>query len=284
MKIIIPIILILMLSFNIALADTVSGSASINNAAPSVSKITTNSPIDLSSGNATIWCNATATDSNIHSDINGINATLWNPSYTSESASDNIYDHYANSSCSISTNTSITSAPASCSFNMDSRALIGTWTCKLIATDNSSTTRNNSTNLDIYDCGDGVCTAGEACSLCSIDCGACPGTGGRSTGGTSVTPTIEEVTQEVAEEAPASAPTQPPSKPEAKEVKEGLPGITGKAVSPPIPPIPLNVSAAALAALIVILILFRYWSTIKRRRRSRRRLSRQYSRWQRKKY
>lgn len=240
-------------SLSCAYADAVNTSISVSNSIPTVSSLVVTSPVDLSSGNVTVWCNATLTDNNGHSNIVSANATFWNSAYATETASDNISKHYTNASCSLGSNTSSTKKPAYCSFNIDYSANTGTWTCKIRARDNSSV-GTSTVNATIYDCGDGVCSSGETCSVCSTDCGTClsGNIGGAATGGIRIS---ENITGEApAEVLPFSMPTLPPSPPE-----EGLPAPspTGAAASPPATPLGMSwLTVALMVGLLLVIVIF----------------------------
>lgn len=134
--------IVLLVGLKISIADTATGQAGINNAAPTVTSVAlydeagnSSDAIDLTSGSKiSIDCNATLTDNNGYENISAANATLYDSTSTSEAADDeNI--HYSNTSCTIGTNTSTTQAPVSCSFNIDYMAINGTWTCNITADD-----------------------------------------------------------------------------------------------------------------------------------------------------
>lgn len=146
----------LALTMPMALADTVSSSASVTNAAPTVGTVTATTPVTLSSGSTVIaWCNATITDTNGYSDVSAVNATIYH-STSSEGASDDNNDHYTNSSC-VTAGGSGTTINANCTFTLQYYANANSWTCKMYANDTAglsgsstaSVTVNNLTGLSV---------------------------------------------------------------------------------------------------------------------------------------
>jgi hypothetical protein len=122
-----------------AFADNVDTSLTITNANPTVGSVTATDPVTLSEGTAvTVWCNATATDTNGYADITGVAAKLWGPTGL-EGDADNFNTHYTNSSCVLSGGSG-TTVDAVCKFSVRYSAESGEWTCKLTATDASAGT------------------------------------------------------------------------------------------------------------------------------------------------
>lgn len=110
-------------------------------ASPAVGTITASDSIDLAScSTKVVWCNATASDADGWTDIDAVNATLWDPAATTEAAADDNSNHYTNSSCPLGTNTSLTDVPANCSFTLQYYANAAEWTCKLMVNDSTSAT------------------------------------------------------------------------------------------------------------------------------------------------
>ena len=90
-----------------------------------------------------VWCAAVVRDYNGETDIMGVNATLYDSSYTSDTADDNNY-HYTNSSCQITLdagtfNTWDTDNEyyvlANCTFDLEYYSNPGTWVCNATAVD-----------------------------------------------------------------------------------------------------------------------------------------------------
>ena len=108
------------------------------------------SPIDLTAGSTkTVSCSATVADAIDWNNIATVNATFWDAVYSSETAADDSSVHYANTSCSIGTNTSLTEAPATCTFGLQYYANASTWTCKINSFDASVNSASNLTNATV---------------------------------------------------------------------------------------------------------------------------------------
>ena len=84
--------------------------------------------IDLQAGTThMVYCNITVSDSEVYTDILGVNATLYSIT-TTYGAADNNRTHYTNSSCTFLTGGG-QSADYQCAFNIWHFAINGTWNC-----------------------------------------------------------------------------------------------------------------------------------------------------------
>jgi hypothetical protein len=142
--------------------QSVIARVNVSNTEPTLYKVKIEHPldslgnIDLEAGNATtIICNGSFSDVNGYSDIEWVNATLYDVSAASNSP-DNNNTHYTNSSClqggitcqqnpEISSNGSCT-----CQFAVQYYANPAIWACNMTIVDNSSITssQNASTKLN----------------------------------------------------------------------------------------------------------------------------------------
>ena len=132
----------LLLALPLAMADssTVSSSATVTNAAPTVGTVTPNDPVTLTeSTTKAVQCNATITDTNGYADVSTVNGTLYDEAATNfESGNDN-NNKFTNSTCTLSGGSG-TTINAKCEFYVHYSANAAEWTCALTAVDNSSAT------------------------------------------------------------------------------------------------------------------------------------------------
>jgi hypothetical protein len=130
------------LSFNV-LADTASGTVSVQNTVPTMGTATlfnqadADAAITLSAGGTVVvTASATVTDVNGGASVSNASATLYHSTSTSGGADDeNI--HITNSSCVLGT-PSENDVVATCKFTMNFMALDGTWTANITAVDSES--------------------------------------------------------------------------------------------------------------------------------------------------
>ncbi|MBD3203388.1 DNRLRE domain-containing protein [Candidatus Woesearchaeota archaeon] len=114
------------------------------NSVPWVSSLDIENPVNLlAASNKTVYCQGTINDADGHSDITGVNATLFNsgPGLT-ESSPDNRSSHYTNTSCSLF-NQAGNSLDFNCTFDLSYFAVNGTWQCNVTVID-SENAKNSS--------------------------------------------------------------------------------------------------------------------------------------------
>jgi hypothetical protein len=126
------------------------------------------------------------TDNNGNGNIVKVNSTFWNPAGANESSNDSVSYHYTNGTCRLVVATTL-SKHSYCYFSLSNETVLGNWSCKINAFDNSGNV-SNTTTVHVYQCGDGDCNYGETCSTCAADCGACASETAVGNGGGYVTP------------------------------------------------------------------------------------------------
>lgn len=137
-----------------------SGSMAVNNIPPVIGTMITTDSITLEQGTTkTVWCNSTISDLNGATDIENISSIFWNPAETTESGSDDVRNHYTNSSCYFGgiNNTHVTS---NCLFKITEQAVPGTWTCKIYANDSANNSDNETSSVTVIGIGGGGGTGG----------------------------------------------------------------------------------------------------------------------------
>ena len=117
--------------------STVFNLSIVANAAPVVSDMVVDNPIDLViNGTRIVFCNASVYDPDNVSDIVSVNATFFHSSVTNNATDDN-NNHYSNNSCRIVDDGEF-DRNYSCSFPVQYYANSGNWTCNISAYDTNS--------------------------------------------------------------------------------------------------------------------------------------------------